>query len=386
METNQFFDQLTPVSLSSNPNYNGMATAHIVAGNGIFTYANTKLGWKIVQDTNYTFNENLPHLENEIHFNKDLPKIPLEAFNTMIAFYKGIYDRYKTEAQMNFYWNEHNIDELTVEDANATIQLDQIVGLKQWGNGLVSYVPVQRNSPGLTSTNDPIYHALRSQMMPFVETHSHNTMAAFKSGTDEANSYSDELQLVIGHITSDEYDFYNWVTIRGEQHDNLERSIVEQIVELPETFENKEMSEYPEVPEEWYGQHETQVLRAPKSAATMKYLTDEELAYLDHLKEDQTVVEFEDEFIDEEEHYLYRGRDAYQNGQSSFTNSGQDQKTQKEEQETIAIPEANHTSTANGHQSENNIRSQEKTKARSQAITSQKISLFKRIFNKLFKK
>lgn len=400
MEANNFFDQLTPVSLSSNPNYEGMATAHIVAGNGIFTYAKTKLGWKIVKDTNYTFNENLPKLDNQIEFNKSLPKIPLEAFNMMLAFYKGIYDRYKTEAQMNFYWNENGVSEIEVE--NAIINIDNIPGLKKWNNNLISYVPVQRNSAALTSTQDPIYDALRSQMMPFVETHSHNVMSAFKSGTDEANSYSDELQLVIGKITSDEFDFYNWVTIRGEQHDNLELSIVKQIVELPETFKNKSMEELPSIPEEWYAQHTTQTFRAPKSAATLANLTDEELAYLDYMKEDNSVLgrryddnelafdydekehlnEFDQKDIDEfdQEDILYMGRGNY----NSFTNSGQNQKTD-------ATPEADHTSTIKDQKSQkektihSNL-SMEETNQHSRQITNQKTSFFKRIFNKIFGK
>lgn len=255
MTQNQdFFNTITPISLSSSPNYSGIATSHIAAGNGMFTYAKTKLATKLVKESSYTINSDLPNLESYIEFNSILPKIPLDAFYSMLVFYKMIYDKDGTEAQMNFYWNENNIDELTVNDKK--VSLNSIKGLKDWGNGIISYVPVQINSSALTRVDDDIiYQELRRQMMPFVETHSHNTMSAFKSGTDEQNSYSDELQLVIGHITSDAFDFYNWVTIRGKQYDHLDKDIIEQIVELPVEYINPSLNVLPKIPEEWIEQH-----------------------------------------------------------------------------------------------------------------------------------
>lgn len=328
MTQNQdFFKTITPISLSSSPDYSGIATSHIAAGNGIFTYAKTKLATKLVKDTNYTINEDLPKLESYIEFNKDLPKIPLEAFYSMLAFYKIIYDKDQTEAQMNFYWNEHNISELKFD--NTTIKLDEIKGLKDWGNGLISYVPVQINSAALTSVDDdPIYTELRQQMMPFVETHSHNTMAAFKSSTDEANSYADELQLVIGHITSDKFDFYNWVTIRGKQYDNLDKDIVEQIVELPDEYNNLSLDDLPTIPEEWIDQHsKNKGIKFKHEFDKMDY----DYHYADYMYK-QANYNYDDDFEPYDDRYKNHSNlnndNPKQHVSSSFTNSVQEDQNQ----------------------------------------------------------
>lgn len=324
MTQNQdFFNTITPISLSSSPNYSGIATSHIVAGNGIFTYAKTKLATKCVRDTKYTINKDLPELESYITFNENLPKIPLEAFYSMLAFYKMIYDKDQTEAQMNFYWNEHNISELQLED--NSVKLNEIKGLKDWGHGLISYVPVQINSGALTSVdNDTVYDELRRQMMPFVETHSHNTMAAFKSSTDEANSYADELQLVIGRITSDQFDFYNWVTIRGKQYDNLDKDILEQIVELPKEYTNPSLDVLPSIPHEWIEQYSKYT--APKVKNQFYNYN-----YEDYM---QDSYDYDNDFEPYDDRYNYNNHNI-KTDMESFTNSVQ------EDQEQSSAPEQN---------------------------------------------
>lgn len=301
-QNQDFFNTITPISLSSSPNYNGIATSHIVGGNGIFTYAKTQLAEKCIKETDYTINPDLPKVEQYIKFNEHLPKIPLEAFYSMLAFYKRVYEQDGTEAQMNFYWNKDVLNEIEVD--GMMYNLDAISGLKDWGKGLISYVPVQENSGALTTTDDPIYQALREQMMPFVETHSHNVMAAFKSGTDEKNSFADELQLVIGNITSSDFDFYNWVTIRGKQIDNLEEDIIKQIVELPDTFENKSLDKLPSIPDEWMQNHSKMVYKS-------KVLSGDEEYYNKYIKDQENLFdEEEDKYENETSHIL-----------DSFTNS-----------------------------------------------------------------
>ena len=292
-QQNDFFNTITPVSLSSSPNYSGLATSHIVAGNGIFTYAKTKLATKLVKESEYIINPDLPELESYVKFNEALPKIPLDAFYMMLAFYRKVYDQDGTEAQMNFYWNENNVDSLVLTDGSE-IALSDIKGLRQWNNQLISYVPKQVNSGALTKVdNDEIYELLRQQMMPFVETHSHNTMAAFKSSTDENNSYADELQLVVGHITSHEFDFYNWVTIRGKQIDHLDNNILSQVIELPDTYRNPDLKELPEIPEEWMNQHSKKISKPTvKTKSIMDYnkYTDDEVEHYVHAEVDDTPI------------------------------------------------------------------------------------------------
>lgn len=298
---------LIPLSYSDNPNYNGIIKSVIIAGNGTFEYEKTWIGERLVQENKYTVNPNLPHLSTSFKFDENLPKLPLEAFELMLAFYKGIYDKFETEAQINFYYNVDNLNEIVVN--NEVLKLSEISCLKNWGNQLISYVPVQKNSGGLTTTSDPIYEALRQQMKPYIETHSHNTMSAFRSGTDEDNSFYDGLQLVIGHITSDYYDFHNWVTIGGKQYENLELDIVRQIVELPDEFKNKSMDELPDVPEEYYNQHSTYKYIKPKYSS--KYNNEAYDALLleefdDVSKDDNIYDEFDNAFDFDDYYYARR--------------------------------------------------------------------------------
>lgn len=310
-----FFNTITPVSLSSSPNYKGVASSYVVAGNGVFRYVKNLLTESLVKDTKYTINPDLPQLEQYINFNEELPRIPLEAFYSMLAFYKKVYEQDKTEAQMNFYWNKDALN--VIEDEGVQYDLDAILGLKDWGNGLISYVPVQYNTPAHTSADDdPIYHALRNQLQPIVETHSHNTMAAFKSGEDERNSQFDELQLVIGHIDRPKFDFYNWITIRGKQVDNLENDIIQQLVDLPETFDNLSLDELPDVPQSWMNNHNVEVVK-------QRVLSSDEKYYNKYINNRSTHLNHDDDFNIDDYTYdeLFDESQKDNNALKSFTNS-----------------------------------------------------------------
>ena len=171
--------------------------------------------------------------------------------------------------------------------------------------------------------------------MPFVETHSHNTMAAFKSSTDEANSYADELQLVIGHITSDKFDFYNWVTIRGKQYDNLDKDIVEQIVELPNEYNNLSLDDLPTIPEEWIDQHsKNKGIKFKHEFDKMDY----DYHYADYMYKHAN-YNYDDDFEPYDDRYKNHSNlnndNPKQHVSSSFTNSVQ------EDQNQSSAPEQN---------------------------------------------
>ena len=97
-------------------------------------------------------------------------------------------------------------------------------------------------------------------MIPWIETHSHNTMSAFRSGTDKENSYHDGLQLVFGKVTSNEIDFHSWVTIRQKQFDDLSADELNHLIDFPEltsdSIEEYDHSAYEHVSKGFaYNQH-----------------------------------------------------------------------------------------------------------------------------------
>src|SRR5699024_8147401 len=73
--------------------------------------------------------------------------------------------------------------------------------------------PVQKNSGALSNfTMDTTVPFLREHMALLLETHSHNTMQAFFSGTYKANENMTQFYAVWGRVTNDEPAFiFRWV-------------------------------------------------------------------------------------------------------------------------------------------------------------------------------
>lgn len=163
----------------------------------------------------------LPELAEEFKLNIDIPKVPLVAIKATLAFYRWTYETKRTEAQVNFYWNENNVD------------IPDIAGVKDWGNDIYSYTPIQQNTSVITvAGDDDNYHWFRENLVPFLETHSHHTMDAFMSGTDRDNSYIDGLQLVFGHITSPEIMMESWATNINTITTNVSQDLILQLVDF----------------------------------------------------------------------------------------------------------------------------------------------------------
>lgn len=229
-------------------------TVHF-ARNGIFeTKSGSWVGKSTVKASDYVLNgSNILDEMNETFELKEMAhKLPFEAFAATYHFYKYVTDLNGSEAQINFYINEKNIEEIKVD--GEVLKIKDIKGVDYWSDNVLSYVPIQSNHGALTSTTDPIYIELRRVMKPFIETHSHNTMSAFKSGTDKANSEIEGLQLVFGHLKSPKYDFKSWVTISGSQFDDLEHEELSKFIDMPETIGDIEELGTFEVPAEWLEQ------------------------------------------------------------------------------------------------------------------------------------
>lgn len=109
-----------------------------------------------------------------------LPKVPFKYWLMILDFYKKVNDEDKTEASVHIFYHEGELD--IPEEYE-----DYKVGLLREGNWIV-YCPQQVNSSTLTSFGeDALYEWFRRNTVKVIETHSHNTMDAFWSGTDDRN-------------------------------------------------------------------------------------------------------------------------------------------------------------------------------------------------------
>ena len=210
------------------------------ARNGVFeARKGSWMGTCVLKASDYVLNASstIEELEETFELNEMKYKLPIEGFAATYHFYKHVTHLNGNEAQINFYINEKDIDEIIIEE--TPVRIKDIPGIHYWSEKVLSYVPIQSNGGARTTTNDPIYLELRKIMKPFIETHSHNSMGAFKSGTDKANSDNEGLQLVFGKLyNSEEYDFKSWATISGNQFDDVSYEEMSKFIDLPEEIGN----------------------------------------------------------------------------------------------------------------------------------------------------
>ena len=225
----------------------GLIKTVIVGKDGIYEEQNSWLGTSVKKVNDYGISV-FPQITEEVKVKEqNFEKIPAIAIQTVMKWYKDITDKNGQEAQVNFYLKsrklggvpENGIYTLTYEEkvngikTEKTVKLEDIQGLKFWNDDVFSYTPKQKNSGGQTSTTDPIYTALNNQYGMFLETHSHNKMAAFCSSTDYANSQNDAVQLVFGKFLSDQIEMYNWITVSQKLQEGFGPNDLEKFVEFP---------------------------------------------------------------------------------------------------------------------------------------------------------
>lgn len=209
----------------------GLIKTTILAGNGIFEKQKSWIGESVKQVSDYKF-AGLPEMKETISVtSEDLPKIPAEAIRYVIKWYHDTTKSTGKEAQINFY-NAKGKRTLNVNGVEKN--LEDIKGVHFWSDELFSYTPKQDNSGALTAVdNDDVYDALNKYIGMYVETHSHNSMQAFASGTDLANSKVDGLQLVFGQFNTSTVQMHTWITVRGVTSQYVIPEIVEHFVEMP---------------------------------------------------------------------------------------------------------------------------------------------------------
>lgn len=219
----------------------------LVASNGI--YEKGKGSWagtyvEKISDKAYGFSA-LPELEESISLSSDFPVIKREDILRVFAYYVHVTQTTGDEAQANFYYNEKGLDALLVD--SERVPLNDIECLYDLGDNIIMYVPLQYNHKTETSVakEDLYYDLLREQMVPYVETHSHNTMGAFSSGTDDRNSQGEGLQLVFGKMNLPTADFYSWATVGNVREDKLDNEEIRKFVDVPDTWETTDLPEFP---------------------------------------------------------------------------------------------------------------------------------------------
>lgn len=130
-------------------------------------------------------------------FELTIPKIPFKYWEMIWSFYNTVNSVWGTEATVLLYWNNRDID-LT--------QIPQELK-DEYGKGLlidgklILYVPKQQNSGALTAYHgDQMRVWLGNNTANLLDTHSHNSMSAFFSGTDDANEKRFQFYSVFGEI------------------------------------------------------------------------------------------------------------------------------------------------------------------------------------------
>ena len=256
----------------------GLIKTTILAGNGIFEKQKSWIGESVKQVSDYKF-AGLPAMEETISVtSEDLPKIPAEAIRYVIKWYHDTTKSTGKEAQINFY-NAKGKRTLNVNGVEKN--LEDIKGVHFWTDELFSYTPKQDNSGALTAVdNDDVYDALNKYIGMYVETHSHNSMQAFASGTDLANSKVDGLQLVFGQFNTNTVQMHTWITVRGVTSQYVIPEIVEHFVDMPNYILGDDGKYYYDLDEMldmkfddklinvWYGQVAKPKWTAPKWTPT----------------------------------------------------------------------------------------------------------------------
>lgn len=150
-------------------------TCYILSGPGLFMLKKTDHFWSLKK-------VNVPGspVLTEMACVTDLPKIKKDLFMQAVAFFKAIYDRDKTEAVLVLYWNPKT-------------------------NDMVWSCPEQKNSGGSSEYKDS---PPGEGYMPILHTHSHASMTAFHSGTDDNDEkFIDGYNITVGKLNGNiEYE------------------------------------------------------------------------------------------------------------------------------------------------------------------------------------
>lgn len=125
-----------------------------------------------------------------------IPKIPFKYWLMALDYYKDVHKRDHTEVSVLFYYNVNGV---TIPEDLRSKNED---GMIEDGDLLI-YCPTQINTSTHSNfKDDELFQWLEDNYQCVVETHSHHTMDAFFSGTDDANEKQPRCYGVYGKINT----------------------------------------------------------------------------------------------------------------------------------------------------------------------------------------
>lgn len=197
-----FARQNTSFSTEQNwPDFNALAKPvnYVVRRDGLWEVRSSRAGLFI--RCREKFNKPLPGFPEETNSEIGLPrygKIPNELFREILAFFKKICDETKDEVYVQTFWDPEQ-------------------------NKYFNYVPLQRVSGASVQFDRDTELEKRCPLV--LETHSHNTMNAFFSGTDNADEKSDRFFGVVGKLNQNSPEWKFSYVCGGERvevpHDTI---------------------------------------------------------------------------------------------------------------------------------------------------------------------
>ena len=255
----------------------GILKTVVAAGNGVYDIVPSKYGFSIKTqgEGGSCLGAAYASLSDGCFITENpAPKIPRKALETVIEWYKRITAKNGEEAQVVFYWNQYQKDVIEDDEGNE-VALKDIPGVYFWTDEIFSYTPKQNNSGALTSValEDEWYDIFNRKFGMYVETHSHNSMDAFASGTDEENSANDGFQLVFGRLDQPEFVMYSWMTMNRIMKLGMSADELAKIMEInpasryDETLEKMiYQTDQLEFDETLFDEWDKQILIAPRTA------------------------------------------------------------------------------------------------------------------------
>lgn len=148
---------------------------YVVASNGTFVVKKTPFGTITVEVKEVPY---LPEMKKG--FNLQLPKVPYHLFLEAYSFFKAVSDESHDEAALVLYWN-------TEAKAYENLCPEQIVS-----GAAVKF----------GDDKDYLLRMIDAKYVRVCELHSHNTMSAFHSGTDDNDEIFDCSFLVFGKLNT----------------------------------------------------------------------------------------------------------------------------------------------------------------------------------------
>lgn len=141
-----------------------------------------------------------------------IPKIPFKYYLMTLDFYREVYTRHGTEACVLFYWNVNDVEipaDLLEKYGSGIIQDGKLIVIapKQYASsGLSSIVEKEDVNGQRVEKLTEMVQWLEDNTVCILESHSHHSMSAFWSGTDDRNEQHSKIRMfsVFGKVMNEQ--------------------------------------------------------------------------------------------------------------------------------------------------------------------------------------